>query len=154
MSTQKFFNMHQIGSVRSKVTAPVDEGWGDVVSEIRLEPQYKGALTGLENFSHALIVYFLHLAIFDAATDLIRKPQGRADMPEVGIFSQRAKHRPNPIGVTAVEILAVSETMLKVKGLDAIDGTPVLDIKPYYPIYDKKDAKTPAWVDRLLQEYF
>ena len=75
-------------------------------------------------------------------------------MPKVGIFSQRTKDRPNTIGMTSVAILSVDETSLTVQGLDAIDGTPVLDIKPYYPVYDKKDASVPEWVDRLMEHYF
>ena len=72
----------------------------------------------------------------------------------VGIFSQRAKDRPNRIGMTAVEIVSVSDRTLAVKGLDAVNGTPVLDIKPYYPVYDRKDAAVPEWVDRLMDHYF
>ncbi len=76
-------------------------------------------------------------------------------MPEVGILSQRAKDRPNPIGVTAVEIVKVVEDCLEVKGLDAIDGTPVLDIKPYFPQYDRvASPAVPAWVDELMKDYF
>ena len=76
------------------------------------------------------------------------------NMPLVGIFSQRGKNRPNQIGITSVEIIAVTDDTLVVKGLDAVDGTPVLDIKPYYPAYDRKDATVPEWVDRLMEHYF
>ena len=72
----------------------------------------------------------------------------------MGIFAQRGKDRPNRIGMTAVEILSVTEDSLTVRGLDAVDGTPVLDIKPYYPAYDQRDARVPEWVDRLMQHYF
>jgi tRNA (Thr-GGU) A37 N-methylase len=73
----------------------------------------------------------------------------------VGIFSQRAKDRPNPIGITAVEIISVGDDYLEIKGLDAINETPILDIKPYYPHYDKIDSpKVPEWVDRLMKNYF
>ena len=75
-------------------------------------------------------------------------------MPLVDIFSQRGKDRPNRIGLTSVENISVSNSTLAVKSLDAINGTPVLDIKPYFPVYDKKDAKTPEWVDRLMEQYF
>ena len=75
-------------------------------------------------------------------------------MPLVGIFSQRGKNRPNRIGLTSVEIIAVTDDTLVVKGLDAVDGTPALDIKPYYPVYDRKDATVPEWVDRLMEHYF
>lgn len=76
-------------------------------------------------------------------------------MLKVGIFSQRAKDRLNPVGVTAVKIIRVGDDYLDVRGLDAVDGTPVLDIKPYYPQYDKMEACiVPEWVDRLMENYF
>jgi tRNA (Thr-GGU) A37 N-methylase len=77
------------------------------------------------------------------------------DMPYVGILSQRAKHRPNPIGITAVKLIKVKANVLKVQGLDTIDGTPILDLKPYYPQYDTiAEARTPGGVDIIMSEYF
>jgi tRNA (Thr-GGU) A37 N-methylase len=76
-------------------------------------------------------------------------------MPELGIFAQRAKHRPNPIGITAVELIGIAGNVVKVKGLDAIDGTPVLDLKPYVPVFDRRDrAIIPEWMKRLMEGYF
>ncbi len=76
-------------------------------------------------------------------------------MPRVGIFAQRAKDRPNPIGITAVKILALTPDSVIVSGLDAINDTPVIDLKPYYPHYDcVSNALVPEWVDRLMQGYF
>jgi tRNA-Thr(GGU) m(6)t(6)A37 methyltransferase TsaA len=144
-----------VGYVKSPVTEKVDADWGEVVSEIILDDAFENGLTGLAGFSHAIIVYHLHEAKYIPEKHLVRRPQGRADMPEVGIFSQRVKDRPNPIGVTAVVILSAEGNTLRVRGLDAIDGTPVLDIKPYFPQYDlKADAMVPEWVDRLMQGYF
>lgn len=144
-----------VGRVRSPVKDPVDEGWGRVQSTIELDASYRGATRGLEDFSHALVVTHLHLADFDASTDLVRRARGQADMPETGIFAQRARHRPSPIGVTAVEILEVTPTSLTVRGLDAVDGTPVLDIKPYVPAFDRVDAaRVPEWTERLFLDYF
>ena len=122
--------------------------------DILLEEDYIKGLRGLEDFSHAIILYYLDKAEFIRDKHLLRHPQNRQDMPLVGIFSQRGKDRPNRIGMTSVEIVAVSDNTLSVSGLDAISGTPVLDIKPYYPVYDKKEAKTPEWVDRLMENYF
>jgi tRNA-Thr(GGU) m(6)t(6)A37 methyltransferase TsaA len=96
----------------------------------------------------------MHKATVNLETDLVRQPQGRSDMPYVGIFAQRAKHRPNPIGITTVEIISVEEGILTVKGLDAINDTPVIDIKPYFPIFDKANAYTPEWVNELMKTYF
>ena len=143
-----------IGIVKNSVTIRKDTSWGDDVSLIKLDEQYASGLKGLEEFSHAIILFHLDKAKYEKEKHLQRRPQNRDDMPLVGIFSQRGKDRPNRIGMTAVEIVSVEEDTLVVKGLDAIDGTPVLDIKPYYPAYDKKDASVPEWVDRLMAHYF
>jgi len=144
-----------IGFVSSPVSERLDENWGEVTSRIILQPEFAGALLGLEGFSHAIIVAYLHQAHYEKAKHLQRRPRNLATMPLVGILAQRAKNRPNPLGITAVEILAVGNDYLEVKGLDAVNETPILDIKPYYPQYDKKDnSKVPEWVDRLMKDYF
>ena len=143
-----------IGSVVSPVNEPIDENWGEVVSEIVLEKKYADGLIGLEDFSHAVIIYFMHLATDKNRVKITRHPQGRDDMPFAGIFSQRAKRRPNPVGVTAVKIVRVDKNILKVQGLDAIDGTPVLDIKPYYPRDRVENPIIPEWVYRLMSNYY
>lgn len=146
--------MHPIGFVKNEVSTRKDVSWGEDTSVIRLADEYLSGLSGLEDFSHAIILFYLDKAKYVKEKHLQRRPQNREDMPLVGIFSQRGKDRPNQIGMTSVRILAVSEDSLTVQGLDAIDGTPVLDIKPYYPVYDKKDAEVPEWVDRLMAHYF
>lgn len=146
--------MQPIGYVHNDVETKKHSDWGKDVSVIRLKKEYRGGLMGMESFSHAIILFYLDKAKFIPEKHLQRHPQNREDMPVVGIFSQRTKDRPNTIGLTSVSILSVDETTLTVKGLDAIDGTPVLDIKPYYPVYDKKDATVPEWVDRLMEHYF
>jgi tRNA-Thr(GGU) m(6)t(6)A37 methyltransferase TsaA len=144
-----------IGTVKSPVIEGVDSNWGEVVSEIILDSKFTKGLKGLEEFSHAVIIFYMHKSTFNIETDLQRRPQGRDDMPLRGTFSQRAKHRPNPIGITTVKVLSVQENILLVQGLDAVDGTPVLDIKPYFPPFDmKKEAKAPEWVDILMEKYF
>lgn len=144
-----------IGTVRTSATEAVDEGWGTVESEIHVREALAAGLRGLEQFSHVIVLYLMHEADFTAERDLVRRPRGRADMPAIGIFAQRARHRPNGIGVTAVRVLGVEGNIVRVRGLDAIDGTPVVDIKPYFPAYDRvDDAQTPEWVDRLMDGYF
>ena len=138
-SQRKMMQLEAIATIHSPVSEGVDEDWGAVVSEIQLKPELAAGLRGLDGFSHALIVFFMHQSSFNAASDLVRRARGRADMPEAGIFAQRAKHRPNPIGITAVEIVSIEGNVLRVRGLDAIDGTPVLDIKPYVPVFDRRD---------------
>lgn len=147
--------LQPVGKVISPVTDPVDDNWGDVQSRIRIEPQFVGALAGLESFSNALILTYLHEARFVPSKHLQRRPRGIETMPMVGIFAQRAKNRPNPIGVTAVDIIDVGNDYLDVRGLDAIDQTPVIDIKPYYPHFDNKSgASVPEWVNQLMENYF
>ena len=146
--------MKPIGRVENTVSEKKDTAWGENVSSITLEEQYAGGLSGLEQFSHAIILYYLDQAQYMKEKHLQRRPQNREDMPKVGIFSQRAKDRPNHIGMTSVEIVSVSDRTLTVKGLDAVNGTPVLDIKPYYPVYDRKEAVVPGWVNRLMEHYF
>jgi len=147
--------VNSIGIVESPVKDPVDENWGSVTSRISLKPEYSPGLLGLGDFSHVIVVTYLHRASFDPARHLQRRPRGLEHMPKVGIFSQRAKDRPNPLGITAVELLAVGENHITVRGLDAINGTPVIDIKPYYPQYDRIDsAVVPAWVEELMKNYF
>ena len=148
-------NLVPIGSVSSPVRERVDENWGEVMSRINLKSEYQGSLVGLEDFSHAIIVTYLHQAKYTSTKHLQRRPRGMASMPKVGIFAQRVKDRPNPIGVTAVKIIGVGDDYLEVRGLDAIDETPVIDIKPYFPHYDKIDVpRIPKWVDRLMENYF
>ena len=148
-------NIEPIGTVKSPVKEGVDEDWGGVVSEIHLEERYALGLVGLNEFSHILVVFYMHKSTFEEGAHLQRRPQGRPDMSLIGIFAQRAKHRPNPIGVSAVELLVVRGNIITVRGLDAIDGTPVLDVKPYFPVYDcRVEARTPGWVDELMKGYF
>jgi tRNA-Thr(GGU) m(6)t(6)A37 methyltransferase TsaA len=153
--TSRALPLRAIGVVRNGITEARDEGWGDVVSELHLEAELCRGLDGIGSFSHALVLFWMHQATFDAASDLVRRPRGRADVPELGIFAQRAKHRPNPIGVTTVAILERTGAILRVRGLDAIDGTPIIDVKPYVPAFDRvDDPRAPEWVERLMRGYF
>lgn len=146
--------MIPIGYVENNVQAKKDVSWGGDISRIVPEKEYYMGLSGLEDFSHAIIIYYLDKAEYKREKHLRRRPQNRDDMPLVGIFSQRGKDRPNKIGMMAVQLVEVCEKALVVKGLDAINGTAVLDIKPYYPVYDKKEAAVPDWVNRLMEHYF
>ena len=149
------FTVRPIGWVRSAATDAVDLDWGAVEARIVLEPGLRGGLRGLAEFSHVLVVTYLHGASFDPARHLVRRPRGLATMPELGIFAQRAKDRPNPLGVTVVPLVAVDAEGLTVRGLDAIDGTPVLDLKPHFPAFDAAPgARVPSWVGELMKGYF
>ncbi len=146
--------MKPVGYVENGIKNKKDDSWGEDISSIVLEEEYYGGLKGLEDFSHIIVVYYLDKAVYEKEKHLQRRPRNREDMPLIGIFSQRGKDRPNTIGVSSVQIISVEDQYITVKGLDAIDGTPVLDIKPYYPVFDKKDASVPEWVNRLMDNYF
>lgn len=144
-----------IGTVRNGRTSTADADWGTVESDLVLEPEFAPGLTGLSAFSHALVVFFMEHDPDGEAPAVVRRPRGRADMPRVGVFAQRGRMRPNPIGVTAVEIVSVGEDRARVRGLDAIEGTPLLDLKPYVPAFDRVDgARVPEWMDALMAGYF
>lgn len=152
---RKALAVRPIGWVRSPIAEPRDEGWGSIESTIVVEPELRAGLRGLAEFSHLIVITFLHGASFDPDRHLVRRPRGLAELPEVGIFAQRAKDRPNPLGVTCVPLVALAEEGVRVRGLDAIDGTPVLDIKPCFPQFDAPaSARVPEWVHVLMRGYF
>ena len=151
------FNMNYqpIGIVKSPVKEGVDKDWGKVESEIHINEEFTDGLSRIDSFSHIIVIFEMHQSSWNPKTDLVRRPQERVDMPLVGIFAQRAKHRPNPIGITSVRLLGVEGNILRVQGLDAINGTPVLDIKPYFPQYDRVSvSRNPEWVNSLMSDYF
>ncbi|NPE07659.1 MAG: tRNA (N6-threonylcarbamoyladenosine(37)-N6)-methyltransferase TrmO [Asgard group archaeon] len=148
-------NIKPIGFVRNEVLSPHNYEWGEEISEIFVNEEYAKGLIGLEEFTHAIIVFYMHKASYIEERHLVRHPQEREELPKIGIFAQRARHRPNPIGITAVQIVSVKENILTVKGLDAINETPILDIKPYFPDFDmREDAQTPEWVQEVMRDYF
>ncbi|MFN8040659.1 MAG: tRNA (N6-threonylcarbamoyladenosine(37)-N6)-methyltransferase TrmO [Acidimicrobiales bacterium] len=147
--------LHPIGVVRSTRAEAVDDAWDDETSSIELVPPFdERALLGLDAFSHCLVVYAFHLASWDPSR-MSRHPRGNPDWPEVGIFAQRAKDRPNRLGVTTCRVLSVDGATLRVAGLDAIDGTPVVDIKPHMVEFGPRgEVAQPAWATELMAGYW
>lgn len=145
-----------VGVVRSDRTEMSQGHWAAVESRIDIDQPYLKGLSGLTEFSHVVVVFHLdRIPPFDVAKQIARNPRGMENLAPVGVFAQRTKFRPNPIGVTAVELLSVDEKGIVVRGLDALDGTPVLDIKPYIPGFERKDdVRLPAWVDKMMDGYF
>ena len=123
-------------------------GWDEVVSDLVINEEYKDALYGLEDYSHLIVIYWMHEV---KTCDIRHVPQGKVgEVPEVGIFACRCPQRPNPIGISVVKILGIKNNIITVKGLDAIRDTQILDIKPYTPQYDSvADARVPDWVNKL-----
>jgi tRNA-Thr(GGU) m(6)t(6)A37 methyltransferase TsaA len=149
--------MEPIGFVRGGRREPVDDNWGNVRATIELDAARFGveALAGLRDFSHLVVVYHFHGADPGKIELAARHPRGNPAWPKVGIFAQRGKSRPNRIGVSACSILGVEGTTVMVEGLDAIDGTPVLDIKPYFRDFEPRgEVREPAWVREIMSAYW
>ena len=137
-----------IGIVRNKLKEPAnpDFDYSQVVSEIVIDPSLSEALDNLDEFSHIIVLYWLHKAVTSQIRTKVHV-KGREELPLVGLFATRSPHRPNPIGKTTVKLLRRKGNVLEVAGLDAIDGTPVIDIKPYIPGGDSPgDARVPQWI--------
>ncbi|MFZ0859132.1 MAG: SAM-dependent methyltransferase [Candidatus Sulfotelmatobacter sp.] len=147
-----------IGWVRSSQNDPREDYWGDVVSEITLDRQtYEpDALDGLSEFSHVEVLFHLHGVDQSSVINGRRHPRGNVEWSEVGIFAQRAKRRPNRIAATICRLLSVQGLTLTVQGLDALDGSPVLDIKPVFAEFvpDRSGIRQPEWSHEMMAKYF
>jgi tRNA (adenine37-N6)-methyltransferase len=151
------YEVSPIGTVRSPRAEPLDDDWGEVSSTIVLDEQRFGAdsLRGLDAFSHVEVVYLFHRVEPASFETRARRPRGNPDWPEVGIFAQRAKRRPNRIGVSTCALVGIEGLTLTVRGLDAIDGTPVLDLKPYMAEFAPRGpVRQPAWSRALMAGYW
>jgi tRNA-Thr(GGU) m(6)t(6)A37 methyltransferase TsaA len=144
--------LQAIGTVRSEFNNPHRREDGEktdfdqLVSEIIIDPELSEALDGLDGFSHIIVLYWIHRHHPGKAPTRVH-PRGNRAKPLTGLFATRSPHRPNPLGKATVRLLRRQENRLTVEGLDAIDGTPVLDIKPYIPGYDSaEDARVPSWM--------
>ncbi|HBZ71104.1 MAG TPA: tRNA (N6-threonylcarbamoyladenosine(37)-N6)-methyltransferase TrmO [Deltaproteobacteria bacterium] len=149
--------LHPIGIVRSSRAEATDDGWDGVAASIALDPNRFGpeALLGLDAFSHIEVVYYFHAPADKREEVGARRPRGRPDWPLVGIFAQRAKDRPNRLGVTTCRLLAVEGLSIRVHGLDAIEGSPVLDIKPYMSGFAPRGPlREPSWAKELMAHYW
>jgi len=146
-----------IGVVEGGRTEVVDDEWGDVEATIVLDGSVlePDAAQRLEEFSHIEVVYLFHLVEAGAVVRGARRPRGNPEWPEVGILAQRAKARPNRIGVSRCELVGVDGLTLRVRGLDAVDGTPVLDVKPYMVEFAPRGPVVqPEWASDLMRNYW
>ena len=145
--------LQPIGVVRSDFKEPISARLDlkKIRASIEINPDLTKALEGLEGFSHIIVLYWLHRAVFDK-NNLKTYPMGNQNVPLQGLFAVRTPKRPNPIGKSTVRLLSRRGNILDVQGLDAIDGSIVLDIKPYIPGYDSAAGATvPDWVK--IEEY-
>jgi tRNA-Thr(GGU) m(6)t(6)A37 methyltransferase TsaA len=155
MSTE--IRLKPIGLVHSPRKEPLDDHWGKVISTIELDTEQFTAesLLGLDAFSHIEVVYFFHGVPLDKIETSARHPRNRCDWPKAGIFAQRGKNRPNRIGLSVCRLLKIDGLTVTVEGLDAIDGTPVIDIKPHMKEFAPRgDVTQPAWSTELMADYY
>jgi tRNA-Thr(GGU) m(6)t(6)A37 methyltransferase TsaA len=165
--------LHQVGIIRNGVERPFlsagDDGIElrgemdavkdeirqsrDAVSEIVIDEKIVEILDGIEEYSHIVVLYWAH-RVPESSRALTRvHPMGRAKIPSVGIFSTCSPARPNPVLTSLVRLHEKRGNILRVSGLDAIDGSPVIDIKPFVKeFYDKKDVRIPAWMRKICDE--
>jgi tRNA-Thr(GGU) m(6)t(6)A37 methyltransferase TsaA len=140
-------NLKPVGFVKNDVKESRFGNFDNEVSEIIVNEEFTDALNGIGDYSHVVIVYWM-----DKIKDYVitHRPQGNPEVPIVGTFACRCPRRPNPIAITTVKLLERNGNKIKVKGLDIMDGTPVIDIKPHWPQYDKvEDVTIPDWVNKL-----
>jgi tRNA-Thr(GGU) m(6)t(6)A37 methyltransferase TsaA len=149
-------SVRPIGCVAGGRAEPIDDDWGAVEATIEIDERFGvDALAGLTDFSHLDVVFVFDKVRDDEIKQGARRPRGREDWPLVGVFAQRNKARPNRIGVTTCELLGVDGRTIRVRGLDAIDGTPVLDIKPYVTGFaPRSDVREPDWIKELMRDYW
>jgi tRNA (adenine37-N6)-methyltransferase len=162
--------IRQVGFIRNrnKVTN-WDEAWGNLswkektdkmkqqhqdISELVIDTDLEGILDGIDEFSHILVLYWAHLGPKEKRSLTRVHPMGRQDFPLTGIFATQSPVRPNPILVTVVKLVEHQANILKVTGLDAMDGSPILDIKPYTgSLIVNETIKVPDWIRQIQQAF-
>ena len=149
-------NVRAVAYIRNDRSEALDDKWDDVISTVELAQEVPSeSLRGLEEFSHVEIVFFADWAEDVPQGPWHRHPRGNAQWPDVGVFAQRNKDRPNRLLLTTVAIEAIAERSLTVRGLDGIDGTPVLDIKPVFRWSTPRgDLRLAPWSEALGEDYF
>jgi tRNA (adenine37-N6)-methyltransferase len=145
-----------IGIVSSPRDEATDDEWGTIRASITVLPPFDGSsLRGLEEFSHVEVIYLFDRVDPSSVCRHARRPRGDPAWPEIGIFAQRAKDRPNRLGLSTCELLGVEDRTIHVQGLDAVDGTPVLDVKPYLQEFAPRGSiRQAAWSTELTANYF
>jgi tRNA-Thr(GGU) m(6)t(6)A37 methyltransferase TsaA len=144
MSHEQKIVLNPIGYVK---TAAVGDEVKDkaLISQIVVHDELTDGLSGISSYSHLFVLFYLNQITNDQRRTLRVHPRGRMDLPLTGVFAVRTMLRPNPIGLTVVELVSVESNVLTVKGLDAFDGTPVLDVKPYDQWDIAENVKVPSW---------
>jgi len=153
----KPITLNPIGVVRSTRKHLEDDNWDAEKASVELDASQfsEDALAGLSDFSHVEIVFYMDRVDSAKVEKTARHPRNNPDWPKVGIFAQRAKNRPNQIGATVCRIANVEGLVLHIEGLDALDGTPVLDLKPWVAEFAPRgSAFQPHWISELMRSYW
>ncbi|MFI5036565.1 MAG: TrmO family methyltransferase [Acidimicrobiales bacterium] len=150
------WTVRPVAYIRNDRAEPLDDRWDDVLSTVELAPDVPDeALAGLGEFSHVELVFLADWAEDVPPAVWHRRPRGNPAWPDVGVFAQRNKDRPNRLLLTTVALETLGPRSFTARGLDGIDGTPVLDIKPIYRWSGPRgDLRAPAWTEELGQQYF
>jgi len=148
---QTAMTLEPIAMVKNDVKEMGRRDWDKVVSQLIVRPDFADALEGLKEFSHLIVLFWFHLSPAGENAAHKTHPQMRQDLPLVGVFATRSPVRPNPLGMAVVKLQGHVKNVLIVTGLDALDGTPILDIKPYLPGDSVAKIKVPDWVHKLRQ---
>lgn len=146
-----------IGVVHSQRAEAIDDDWDKIESYIELDSNQfdETALAGLGEFSHVEVIYAFHRVPDEKIETGARHPRGRTDWPLVGIFAQRGKNRPNRLGATVCRVRHVKGLKIELEGLDAIDGSPVLDIKPLMSGFlARGEFREPDWAKEIMRQYW
>ena len=151
MPLQKKIFLNPIGCVKTDAVGDEVKDKSRI-SQIIIRDDLTEALEGIEGFSHLFVLFWLNQVSTEKRMILKVHPRGRMDMPLLGVFASRTNIRPNPIGLTLVELLKVEGNTLTVRGLDAFDGTPILDIKPFDSWDTAEKARVPDWWLKLNRE--
>jgi tRNA (adenine37-N6)-methyltransferase len=149
--------LQAIGVVSNERKAPVDDYWGAIISTIQLDAACldADALEGITEFSHVEVIFYMNLVVPEKVVRGARYPRNDTSLPKFGILAQRGKNRVNQLGVSFAKVLSFDGLCLTVSGLDAIDGTPVLDIKPCFKEFLPQEAiRQPAWSVNLMENYY
>jgi tRNA (adenine37-N6)-methyltransferase len=149
--------LEPIGHVRGGRTEAIDDDWGASRARIELDAARFApeALAGLADFSHLEVIFVFDRVPDDKIEYGARHPRNRADWPLVGIFAQRGKNRPNRLGLCTCRIVRIDSLAVEVEGLDAIDGTPVVDLKPAMREFlPRGEVVEPAWAAELMRDYW
>ncbi len=154
---QNEFTLIPIGHVVCTRSEAFDDDWDAVTTWIDLDSSVlePSAAVGLDAFSHIEVIYLFDRLLKGQVVTGSRRPRGNPDWPEVGILAQRGRNRPNRLGATICEIGAIEGSRIHVRGLDAIDGTPVLDIKPVMSGFlPRRDVVEPEWARAIMKQYW